>query len=333
MPRLLPALLALLLCTSAAAADDEAHGLSGEIAARVGTALVALDVGSGSTRTLVAHTDYDRPLVWRPDGAELLFWCHDRGAWEIQAVPSAGGEPVVLAPVAWGGSRSAAWSPDGSRLALWRTDPEGLVVLAERGRGAPAPVASSVFRDVPPVWRPDGKALAFEAVTPRNESLEFSLRVATEAADGRWSLRDVGAGRAFAWIDEGRTLLVTGGRADDTYAFGRVELASGALRWVTPAGFEDREATWCTAHRRVVVLRHERGSDVHKVMSCAADGSDVREHGLAREPHGDLVVDARGRWIAWGEGADGARRLAVIAWAGGDVVRHDVAIGQELAAR
>ena len=333
MPRFLPALLALLFCTSAAAADDEAPALSGEIAARVGTALVAVDVGSGSTRTLVAHTDYDRPLVWRPDGAELLFWCHDRGAWEIHGVPYAGGDPVVLAPVAWGGSRSAAWSPDGSRLALWRTDPEGLIVRGSRGRGEPVHVASHMFRDVPPVWRPDGKALAFEAATPRKEHLVFSLRIATEAADGTWTTRDLGGGRPIAWIEEGRTLLVTGGRADDTYAFGRVDLEDGALAWVTPAGFEDGEAVWCEAKRRVVVLRHERGSDVHKVVSCAADGRDVREHGLAREPRGDLVADANGRWIAWGEGPDDARRLAVAAWGGGEVVRHDVAIGRELAAR
>lgn len=326
-------LVVVLLFARPAAGDDDPPALVGEVAARVDTSLVAIDVASATTRVLVAATDYDRPLVWRPDGAELLFWDHDAGAWEIHAVPATGGDVTVLAPVAWGGSRSAVWSPDGARLALWRTDPEGLVVRGNRGRGDVVHVASHVFRDASPVWRPDGKALAFEGAIPREDRLDFVLRVAVEDAEGAWSVRDVGGGRPLAWVEEGRTLLVVGGRADDTLAFGRVDVETGALRWVTPRGVEDRPVTWCAGRSRVVALRRDRGSEVLRVTSCTADGTDVRDHGEARDPRGDVVVHPAGWWIAWREGPDEAPRLAVVRWDGGDVVRHEIAIGRELAAR
>lgn len=322
-----------MLFVRPAVGDDETPALVGEVAARVGASLVAIDVASATTRVLVASTTYDRPLVWRPDGAELLFWDHDAGAWEIHAVPATGGDVTVLAPVAWGGSRSAVWSPDGSRLALWRTDPEGLVVRGSRGRGQTVHVAADVHRDTPAAWRPDGKALAFEAAIPREDRLEFVLRIAVEAADGTWSVRDVGGGRPFAWIEEGRTLLVSGARTEGTLAFGRVDVERGSLQWVTPAGHEDRRPVWCASRQRVVVLRHARGSGVREVVSCSALGADARVHASANGPEGDLVVDPRGRWIAWREGPDEAPRLAVVPWDGGAVVRHDVAIGRELAAR
>jgi tetratricopeptide (TPR) repeat protein len=89
---------------------------------------------------------------WRRDGGALAY----RGVMGLQAIPTAGGDPVTLvsdAAAFW-----PTWSPDGTRLAYARQEAEGwrIYVAPVDGSSEPQPLTLGKY----PLWGPQG-ALAF----------------------------------------------------------------------------------------------------------------------------------------------------------------------------
>jgi Tol biopolymer transport system component len=78
------------------------------------------DVTSGATRQLTADAPSDEWPAWSPDGGWIAFASERDGARKIWAIPSIGGNPILVADLAY--SSAPAWSPDGQSLAFQSGD-------------------------------------------------------------------------------------------------------------------------------------------------------------------------------------------------------------------
>jgi dipeptidyl aminopeptidase/acylaminoacyl peptidase len=116
---------------------------------------------------------------------------------------------------------SLSFSPDGSKLAYvsWRKAGQSFVTILDLASGEYRYVDAGIFRDLSPVWSPDGREVAFVRMpgnwtreyrfTPVKEGVPWSLMIAS-AADGKvrtlWRA-DEGAGSVYvpfgagSWIE------------------------------------------------------------------------------------------------------------------------------------
>lgn len=178
-----------------------------EIAFTRGGDVHVVDAAGGSERALTADLDYDRPIVFSPDGATLVFWKHDAG-WNLWAVDAAGGaEARNLTRQTGGDCRSAAFSPDGALVAFVRGNPQGVHAMAADGSGQRLVVAKG-HRDQAPSFSPDGKSFAYmDLVSLGDNTVRTEVRVA--AIDGSGD-RLLASGSDPQWSPDGGSIVFVG---------------------------------------------------------------------------------------------------------------------------
>ncbi len=171
-----------------------------EIAYTSGGQVWVTAVDGGSPRKLAGDLDFDRPLVWSPDGAKLLYWNHAQGRWDIWVVDADGRNARSLTQGQEGENRSPAWSPDGTHIAFLG---DGLWVMDADGRNRRA-LTRRGHRDDFPAWAPDGRTILFvdEGIWRIEPSGRNEERIVRSAWDVTWS-------------PDGKRLLYQAGRAGD----------------------------------------------------------------------------------------------------------------------
>jgi hypothetical protein len=125
-----------------------------------------LDVATSRARTLAGGTDgkWLREPAWSPKGDRIAA-INEEGGIELLA-PADGYGPIIPASAVW--TETLAWSPDGATLALQFKRPNetrapdryGLALVAATPEGRLRRLVQPVPYLSPPVWSPDGSALA-----------------------------------------------------------------------------------------------------------------------------------------------------------------------------
>ena len=131
-----------------------------------GALLRILDVATRKSRVLAGDRDGRRlrAPAWSPKGDRIAA-VNDGGGIEL-IDPALGYGPTIPASTVW--TESLAWSPDGATLALQFSRPNETDVKQRYGLALVAPAPDARLRRIveptpdlsPPVWSPDGTALA-----------------------------------------------------------------------------------------------------------------------------------------------------------------------------
>jgi tricorn protease len=225
-------------------------GPDGRIVYMLAGDLQLFDPADGSSTKLAIDLPSDR--VWTrqryPGAAQYLTWFHvspdgDRviivARGEVFSIPV---EDGVTLPISGGSGARESWAsfdPEGQRV-VFVTDASGeeaIVSVDAWGRGddkVVVPAGESGWH-MPPVWSPDGAAIAYadqthalyvvdaEGGTPRlvDRAEQWSISDYRWSPDGRWLAYTKGDGRDFGTIyvydtSMGTTHAVTGASTDDS---------------------------------------------------------------------------------------------------------------------
>ena len=144
--------------------------------------------------------------VWSPDSSRLVFNSRRKGHLDLyqKASSGAGGEELLLAD---GQDKSpVSWSPDGRHLLYASTGGDGnfdLWILPLTGDKKPFPFLKTPFNEVPGVFSPDGRWIAYAS----NESGPPNVFVAPfPGPGGKWLVSPAG-GNAPKWSRDGKELF------------------------------------------------------------------------------------------------------------------------------
>lgn len=150
--------------------------------------------------------------VLSPDGQTVLF----TRAGEVYTIPLAGDEESKRLFRARGSNHSFQWSPDGSRILFVSSrEVHSFIGVYEREAEKIIWLQPDVFRDVSPVWSPDGQSVAFIRTPPgkhrelppwRRADLPFSIHVVdVESGEGQ-KVWETATGGGFAQTYPGQPL-------------------------------------------------------------------------------------------------------------------------------
>ena len=212
--------------------------------------LFVLPVDGGSPRDVMSGMDADSPskpfggpeeFTFTPDGKGLVFTARDAG-------------------------HSEPWSTDLDLFLASVERPGAPRKLTEKNRAT----------DTTPVFSPDGKTLAWLAMSrPGYES--DRLRVILRSwPDGKERVLAEGWDRSagsLAWSADGRSVLVTANDIGQHPAFA-IDVASGEVRNLTGQGYAAEPQP--VADGRIAFLKDDLKSPAD-LYSARADGSDVKQ--------------------------------------------------------
>jgi dipeptidyl aminopeptidase/acylaminoacyl peptidase len=229
---------------------------------------------------------YDRIFVrhwdtWKDGRRSHLF-----------VMPSQGGEPVDLMQgmdadtpsKPFGGPEEITFTPGGRELVFtardvgrqepWSTDFDLYLVPCDASKPAECITESNRAWDTNPVFSPDGKMLAYLAMTRAGyESDRFRI-ILRSWPDGRQRILMESWDRSpssLCWSADSKTIYATAGNLGQKSLFA-IDVAAGKVRTVVKDGYVNSPAA---AGRRVIYGLDNLQSPV-EIYSIKSDGSDVR---------------------------------------------------------
>ncbi len=205
--------------------------------------------------------------------------------------PLKGGDPIDLMKRAdadsptkpFGGTEEFAWSPDGKEMAFtakitrdaaWSTD-LNIHLAATDGSGFRSVTSGNRAVDTQPAWSPDGRTLAYLAMTrPGFEADRQRVMLYDNATGQSRALTESWdrSAQSLLWSRDGRTLFVT---ADDTarVKIFAVPVSGGEPRVVVG---EHHNSAPALAGRDRLVFTQDSLTNPAEVFTCRANGSDFR---------------------------------------------------------
>ena len=237
--------------------------------------------GQHYERLFVRHWD-----TWRDHRRSQLFTVTLAGATAGEPVRVSRGLEADVPSKPFGGAEEIAFSPDGRWLVFtardagrdeaWSTDFDLYRVPAD-GSAAPENLTdANPAWDTQPAFSPDGRTLAYLAMTrPGFEADRFRIVLRDWASGGTRVLTE-GWDRSpgsLAFLPDGATIYATAGSLGQVPLFA-VDVADGTVRELVSDGHV-RSPSVAVAGGRVVFGRDSLTAPVD-LWSVAADGSDLR---------------------------------------------------------
>lgn len=208
-----------------------------------GSRIGVIDVGTGSTRTLVARGGLNITPAYSPDGSTIIFASGQDDGTDLWTIPAGGGALHRVTVGRGTDNVSPSYSPDGRRVAFTsgRSGHPEVYIMDADGTGAelltPFAFGDQYYRSNPD-WAPDGRNVAFQS------QLAGQFQIMTI------SLRDRGVKQHTSestnedpsWAPDGRHIVFTSTRTGVKQLW-VLDTESGRVRQLTRSGGA-RLAAW-----------------------------------------------------------------------------------------
>lgn len=267
----------------------------------------------------IAEGDFDRPLVWSPDGRRLVFWKHVSESWALHCWSPTGVADLTSAHA--GDARSATFSPDGRQIAFVSGE-KGLCIINADGSEFRS-LASDAHRDAAPCFLTGGK-IAYSQQGEKDAKI-----IVIESASGRkvaeWEGLDpatVNGSDIFYTHSSGRGHCIFSRQLSGSEEKRLTPESSLAHRFtLNPNGLGMAYVDESGSQAKVVVHPFSTTSkilaritgDAPRVLSWSGDGQHLAYANGRRDSEEVWVVDVRentrekiadGSWPAWRPTAD-----------------------------
>ncbi len=245
------------------------EGFNGDDLSKRGVWSMAID-GSDLVRLTDPGTKVDIPpsegAAYSPDGTRILFYRSeegdDRERMQMMTMNTDGTDVRQISDSKYRTETGRArWSPDGSKLAYIMFEGDGTasaekvraLFVADAAGGAPKQVTGwSEYHDFD--WSPDGTQFALSKVVSPAGDGKGELQIHTMNADGI-ELKQVVTPDSSSiwsvlpeWSPDGRSIMFVQGSGDPRrYEYRVLNVDSGVITTVLPAGEEDYAAVWVQA--------------------------------------------------------------------------------------
>lgn len=216
-----------------------------------------------------------------------------------RAIPAAGELAAKLTPVTSGPSMDGfgAFSPDGKQIAFMR---DGQIMLTDPTGKRIRPLTSEPEAwDANPVWRPDGKAIAYIRLAAQGEQAQV-MSLDLEKGRPKELAREATPIGYLVWSPDGRTLYYT---TQDRIM--RIDLARGQKERVfaAPAGWELLSGGLAVAqdHKSLIFGGGPRRSDgvAYDLYRLPLDGAQAQPQRLTTKGGIMPALDPTGRLVAF----------------------------------
>lgn len=272
--------------------------------------LMIADLGRGMRAALAPAGDVFQPSV-SPHSGEIAFASRVGGDAELYALRPGQAEPRQLTDNAFDDTHPR-WSPDGETI-VYQADPQGIVQFFQID-AAGTNRRQLTFNETDfarPSWSPDGQSLVYDA---GGDIFSYHIANGTSRAltqdeygpyDEYWDAQAV-------WSPDGGTVVYDSFR-EGSWNLYQLELASGLVSALTPAGRDEQGATFTNqpgqiayqsvtkfpgllflldldrpSAMRALTIPPDYGSPLHllfgHVEALSLEGTDVLEPDWLRRP-------------------------------------------------
>jgi len=180
--------------------------------------LYSMDLASGETTQISATPEYEASPSWSPDGLWMAVESYLADNLEIIIHPMDGSQDSIQLTSHFAADFAPAWSSSGRQIAFVSTrdglNQIWLANLDASGEDRFEKLSQSYeIHAAHPVWSPDGRYLAWAAVT---EDGLHNIYI-WDSAQPESSPREAGSGDWAVWSPDGRALLVVMQTSSQTY--------------------------------------------------------------------------------------------------------------------
>jgi len=209
-------------------------------------------IGHGPGAVLTPRYHYDQAPSFSPDGERLVVLRESYdGEQQMVTIARDGSDerPVLLKSRR---RRDAPdWSPNGATILYRRPELNALYLVDPEGK-APRPIAAELKAVMPATWSPDGKQIAAVVWDPAHTYSNSYYALAILSADGEMlhHYAFVDGYSSPVWSPDGSRLAYevwekgVGSEYSGRGVIRILTVASGDVRTITPAGYEDGGLVW-----------------------------------------------------------------------------------------